>query len=193
MTLGWLPPIRQALETLCAAHAVPLGVPVGWIEVESGGLMREVTTLDERGYFQLTPEESNLLGIDHQRQSYDSSYSMACGFKLMDYYRGRVAVICAGVGAVSKPGTEFCWRLVKLAHSMGQGATRAILHDAQTVGACETWESLRAFAVQRNALYLHQLRHSTAKWFGLVDRVFDIGKPYGLEQLLCSTPVGMPP
>ncbi|MGH8276567.1 MAG: hypothetical protein ACRETH_07710, partial [Steroidobacteraceae bacterium] len=124
----WLPKIREPLESLCAAWQVPLGLAVGWIEVESGGRMSEVTSLDERGFFQLMPDESKDMAIDHQRLSTDALYSLSSGFKLIDYYRRVVKRICFEAGEpYIQPVTESGLRLVMLALSMGSGATRSII------------------------------------------------------------------
>ncbi len=183
----WLPSLREQLESLRAAWTVPLGVPVGWIEVESGGRLGEVTSLDERGYFQLLPEESMDLGLNHARLSTDSAYSLSAGFKLIEYYRHQVTRICATVGADGyvRTGSEYHWRLVKFAHSIGQGAARIILDDAVKFNSAISWDMLKSYALQHDADYTVRLKHSPAKWFALVDRMFSIGAPYGVEMLQC--------
>jgi hypothetical protein len=190
MTGTWLAPLRPAIENMCSAWRVPLGVVVGWIEVESGGRLRETTSLGERGYFQLTPAESQDLGLQHARLSTDSLYSLSAGFKLIDYYRKIIARLLILRQPAIVSGSEYFWRLVKLAHTMGQGATSTILVDAFAAGQGSSWEALRQFALQNEAHYLQTLKHSPAKWFPFIDRMFQIGAPYGLDS--SSLPSGPP-
>jgi hypothetical protein len=193
MVEKWLPKLRPALESLCAAWGVPLGVAVGWIEAESGGRIDEVTSLGERGYFQLLPEESSDLGLQHVRLTSDSAYSLSAGFKLMTYYQRAVVRIVTGAGCdYVRAGSEYQWRLVKLAHSMGQGALKVIFADAVKSNSVVSWDMLRSFAVQHETDYVSRLRHSPTKWFALVDRVFTTGAPFGVEHLLAPTPAGTP-
>lgn len=182
----WIPRYRFAIEQLCAAWGVPVGLAVGWIETESGGRIGEVTSLDERGLFQLMPDESKQLGIDHQRLSTDASYSLAAGMRLIDSYRNFVRRTCAQTGAVVILGSEYEWRLVKLSHSMGMGSVKTILGEAVENSAAASWEALQAFALGRDADYLHRLHHAPSKWFPFVQRVFEIGAPYGTALPICE-------
>lgn len=179
---SWLPKLRPQLQSLCNAWLVPLGVPVGWIQVESGGRLDEVTTLKERGYFQLMPSESADLGLQHERLTTDSMYSLSAGFKLINYYSRAIGRVCR-IGGIEyvRPGTEYHWRLVKLGHSMGLGATQRILLDAAKEHATISWDVLKAYALQNDAALTQKTKHSPAKWFPFIDRMFAIGQPYGLD------------
>lgn len=184
MSNDWLPKLRPALESLCSAWTVPLGVAVGWIQVESGGRLAEVTTLGERGYFQLMPSESKDLGVQHERLTTDSMYSLSSGFKLLNYYSRSIGRMLRIAGIECVPvGSEYHWRLCKLAHSMGLGATRTIVSDAAEAKRISSWEELRTFALDNDEVLLKKTKHAPSKWFALVDRVFVIGAPLGVERL----------
>jgi len=179
MSLAWLKQIQKQLELLAIAWEVPLGVAVGWIQAESGGRLGEVTRLDERGYFQLLPEESKDLGIDHQRLSTDAIYSLAQGFRLVDYYSHQVDRFAYAAGLRVEKGSEYHWRLAKLAHSIGQGACKQMIIQAARL-RLEGWTAFATYFLAHDAEYTAKFKHSPVKWIGLVDRVFEIGRPYGL-------------
>lgn len=178
--MKWLQPVRQQLEALSQAWKVPLGVAVGWIQVESGGRVGEVTSLGERGYFQLLPEESKDLHIEHERLSTDQVYSLVSGFRLITYYSARIEAFTYATGLRVQPGSEFYWRLVKLAHSIGQGACKVMMTDAAHQHI-DNWAAFAAFFLEHDAEYTKRLRHSPLKWVRLVDRMFEIGRPFGVS------------
>jgi len=185
----WLPKLRPRLETLCLEHGVPLGVAVGWIQKESGGRLSETTSYDERGYFQLMPEESKDLGLDHARLSTDSDYSLEAGFTLIASYNRRVLKAASHASITDQRvrafldtphGTEYRFRLVKFFHSIGGGAAKAIFLDALIDQAADSWAALSIYAMERDDQYLHELKHRPSKWIGLVNEMFKIGEPYGI-------------
>lgn len=166
-----LPQLQQAAQS----SGVPLGLLVGWIAKESGGRLGETTKYDERGLFQLMPAESQALGVDHQRLSTDPVYSINGGLALIARYMGE-----AGKLGVAQKGTTYFWRLTKLLHTMGTGATKKIIEAAKAAGVAGSWESLRNYAVAHDSELLHTTKHSPAKWFPLVDAVFEVGAPFGV-------------
>ena len=83
---GWkrVDALLDKLRGLSQSTGIPLGLMVGWIAKESGGRLavfsqpgKGDTSMDERGYWQLTPEESKTLGLDHARLSVDADYSLS--------------------------------------------------------------------------------------------------------------------
>lgn len=166
--------ILGKLKAAATAAGIPLGVLVGWIARESGGKLEEVTKLDERGLFQLMPSESQRLGLDHQRLSTDVDYSIAGGIKLIQAYMADVSAL-----GVALAGSSYFWRLVKLCHTMGSGATRSIVAAAKAAGAARSWDSLESFALDHDKDILAATHHSPKKWFPLVDAVADVGAPFG--------------
>jgi hypothetical protein len=82
----------------------------GWVEQESDGKITSWTYLDERGYMQLIPEESENICIDHLRLSWDWNYSFAQG---LVYIRNYMKLIDR-LGF--NKSTDLYWRMVKLCH-----------------------------------------------------------------------------
>lgn len=190
---SWLPKLRGPIEQLCAAQGVPVGVPVAWVDVESGGRLDEVTSLDERGYFQIFPDESKDLGLDHQRLTTDSTYSLVSGFKVVNYYSAALKRLYGATGATYIiAGSEYHWRMVKLGHSMGLGCVREMLRDAVNNNSTISWDMFKSWCLGHDAEYLHRLKHAPSKWFPFVDRWATIGAPYGLSLGLCEGPAQPP-
>lgn len=165
-----LPDLKQA----ATSSGIPLGLLVGWIAKESGGRLDDVTSLGERGLFQLFPDESKQLGIDHQRLSTDLTYSINAGLALIGHYMGIVSRM-----DVAPNGSSYFWRMVKLAHSMGSGAVAKIVAAAKAAGATGSWATLERYALDHNAELLHATKHSPSKWFPFVDDVARVGAPFG--------------
>lgn len=166
--------ILSELRKAAESSGIPLGLLVGWIAKESGGRLADTTKYDERGYFQLMPDESKRLGLDHQRLSTDSVYSINGGLLLIGLYMKAVEAL-----GVAKPGSAYFWKLVKLAHSMGSGAMKQVVQAAQAVGDASTWSALEQYAEDHDAEMLHLTKHSPAKWFPFVDKVYAVGAPFG--------------
>jgi hypothetical protein len=166
--------ILDELKKAAQASGIPLGVIVGWIAKESGGRLDDVTKYDERGYFQLMPDESKTIGYDHQRLSTDPVYSINAGLALIGKYMGDVDKF-----AVAPRGSSYYWRLVKLAHSMGSGAVKKIIDEAKAAGAAGSWESLERYATANDSHFLSTTKHSPIKWFPFVDTVYNVGAPFG--------------
>jgi hypothetical protein len=149
---------------------------IAWIAKESGGRLNDTTSLDERGYFQLMPSESKTIGVDHQRLSTDSDYSIDAGVKLIWKYMGLITDL-----NVARMGTSYFWRLVKLAHSMGSGQTKKVVNAAKAAGSAGSWNDLESFALD-----MKLNGPQPKKWFPFVDLIYKLGKPFGFgsEQTL---------
>lgn len=180
------PLVDKILSTLTRASdssQIPLGVLVGWIAKESRGKLDEVTWLDERGIFQIHPDESKKvrdpetkqIGIDHKRLSTDLVYSINCGLSLIAKYMGLVDDL-----GVAQKGSEYYWRLVKLAHTMGSRATKKIVDQAKAAGEARTWARLREWSLANEKELFKQVKHSPTKWMPFVDKIFAVGKPFGV-------------
>lgn len=161
--------ILGALRAAARAAGIPLGLMVGWIAKESGGKLSDTTSLDERGYFQLMPAESKSLGVDHQRLSTDSDYSIHAGVLLIQHYQKDVDAL-----GVAPAGSAYYWMLVKLGHSMGSGQLKKVVKAAQAAGQADSWAALELFAIQMKIN-----GPQPKKWFPFVDTVYSVGKPFG--------------
>ena len=163
--------ILGKLQSVAQATGIPLGLLVGWIAKESGGKLADHTSLDERGYFQLMPAESKSIGVDHERLSTDSDYSIDAGIKLIRRYQSSVNDLNL---AAAPAGSSFYWKLVKLGHSMGAGQMRKVVSAAKDAGQAKSWEQLEQFAIGMSIR-----GPQPKKWFPFVDSVYKIGQPFG--------------
>ncbi len=174
--------ILGALKRASASANLPLGLLVGWVAKESNGFLATKpqpgpgdTKLDERGYFQLTPEETRTIAKtdsrfgDHQRLGADSDYSINAGLALIGHYAGIVSRF-----GVAQPGSSYFYRLVKLAHSMGSGQTKKVVEAAKKAGRAGSWDALQAFA-----LGMRLMGPQPKKWFPFVDKIYAVGRPFG--------------
>lgn len=183
----WLPPLQPQISDLCVKNKVPLGVPVSWIQKESGGDNTEVTSRDERGFFQLDPRESKDLKLDHQRLTTDPVYSIEAGFVLMNYHRKCVA----GYKLPDlDPTSEYAWRLVKFSHCIGAGASKVITLDALKAGMAGNWGTLSMWCGSNVAYYEGKKYSNPVHWCDFINEMFMLGEPYGVSG---SGPIVLPP
>jgi hypothetical protein len=175
-------PLRQrfaALVPLLDRYRgdLPLEFLLGWTSVESGGRIDETTKppLDERGFFQVSREESrdHRPPFDHLRISSDPDYSVQAGLELVRYYvklaRQRFPWIPAG--------SDLFWRVVKLQHAMGSGLSATLLGRMRARGIEITWDAIKRFELSPEGVTLHPLMRVDPGRFGRnVDRVFNDGR-----------------
>ncbi len=162
-----LPQLRAASQT----SGIPLGLMVGWIAKESGGKLSSHTSLDERGLYQLMPDESKSLGLDHARLSTDSDYNVnVAGPAIVGKY-----MAAADKLGVAPKSSSYYWRLVKLGHAMGSGQVAKVVAAAKAAGRAGSWDDLES-----HALGMHINGPQPKKWFPLVDDVYKIGRQFGM-------------
>lgn len=122
---------------------IPLEFLLGWIDVESAWVLEPPSVTCERGFFQLYPEDSVALNLDHDRIGTDPGYSIQSGVPFINRARKQIerAVRAFGVPRNS----DLYWRLVKLWHWIPSGPEKILASmSAQGVKPAD-WEAVRAF------------------------------------------------
>lgn len=157
---------------------IPLEFLLGWIAVESSGRMDVVTRppLDERGFFQVSRDESAQLKLDHARLTTDPDYSVQAGIQLVRRY----ARLARARYPWAEPGSELFWRMVKLQHAMGGPLTRRLVSSMQQGHLPMTWEAIKRYEVS-DGPRLHRLLNPRdaarrGRFTQNVDKVFRLGR-----------------
>lgn len=173
--LGYVPNLIPVLGD------VPARLPLGWMEVESGGRIGDVTTGafegGELGLFQMSPDERRRFNVDDQLLLTDPDYAVAKGIEMIRGYGGDVER--AGVPY----GSEVYWFLTKFFHGIGSGAARKVVQQyiAEAGGPPQTIEDITSYAVGLGYIS----GHSVAKWIDNAQRVWNEG---GTIALLAKIP-----
>ncbi len=128
---------------------IPLSFILAWIKIESDGDITVIPKyepgtedLNERGYFQISIEESKKQGFQHQRLTYDPAYSVQAGIKLINYYANAVRAL--GVADTS----PIFWRFVKLWHAASGIATYAVRFAKEKNLPLYDWEAFKKFILE---------------------------------------------
>jgi len=130
---------------------IPAEYLLGWITVESGGKLGDLTKICERGYFQVHPEESQDLKLDHDRLSTDPAYSVEGGIKLVRKYAAGVQSL-AGQFNLNNKDTDLFWGLVKLRHWIPSAPARILTQMRRDGVAVTDWNSVRQYVRSKPAL-----------------------------------------
>lgn len=152
---------------------IPLDFLLGWVAVESGARVDDRTSLDERGFFQIHPDESRDRHFDHLRLSSDPDYSVRAGIENVRYYAALARRRFPSVPA----GSELFWRIVKLQHAMGSGLAKQLLDGLSATGVPLTWEAIERYEITDGPRLHRLLRVRPLGRFGHnVDEVFTRGR-----------------
>jgi peptidoglycan hydrolase-like protein with peptidoglycan-binding domain len=125
------------------AGDIPAEYLLGWITVESGAKLGDLTKICERGYFQVHPEESQDLKLDHDRLSTDPAYSVEGGIKLVRKYAAGIESLLRRPGAGEQ--ADFFWALVKLRHWIPSAPVRILTQMRKKSVPVTDWSSVRNF------------------------------------------------
>lgn len=172
-----LPLLKKASDT----SGIPLGLLVAWVIHESRGHIGETTSMDERGVFQLSPDESKSLGLDHKRLSTDMQYSIDGGIQAITR-KYRPAARALGV---APEGSSYFWLLTKAGHTMGSGQTKKIVESAKSAGEAGSWAAL-----EKHALGMSINGPQPKKWFPFLDKIYHTGLPWGFGSDAGASMVG---
>jgi peptidoglycan hydrolase-like protein with peptidoglycan-binding domain len=158
----------KPLVPLLSRHRgdIPMYLLLGWVAHESGGRLDVITRLNERGYFQIHPDESRTLVIDHARLSVDPEYSIVQGIALVRHR-------ASGANRIGfAPGTDLYWRVAKLLHWLPAGVN-AIVSLMKKQGFKPTsWEQFKQFTMDHRKEVLEALERKYGKK-NLVDTGWD--------------------
>jgi hypothetical protein len=128
---------------------IPIAFILAWIKIESDGDITVIPKyapgdkdLNERGYFQISIEESEKQGFQHWRLSYDPAYSVQAGIKLVNYYANSVRAL-----GVSDSNPIF-WRFVKFWHAASGIATYAVRFAKEKNFPLYDWEAFKKFILE---------------------------------------------
>ncbi|HEY5747698.1 MAG TPA: hypothetical protein VIU12_16600 [Chryseolinea sp.] len=166
------PPVKQAnwvatLTPLLEKYRgdIPLYFLLGWISIESGGRIEVTTYLNERGYFQIHPDESKMLKIaDHNRLSTDRDFSIQAGIQLVNFLRRLSAGVANTLGF--QKDSSLYWHVVKLHHWLPLGV-KSIMDEMTSQSFKPTnWTAFREFVVANSEKIKQRIKKGNKK--GLV-------------------------
>ncbi|MEP7342386.1 MAG: penicillin-insensitive murein endopeptidase [Acidobacteriota bacterium] len=149
-TLPCGPTGEQELIKLLNKHRgdIPLHFLLGWIKVESGLRLDSLTSLCERGYFQIHPDESKDRRWNHEPLSYDPDYSIVQGIKLVHEMAKKTEALGKKYGFTKQ--NDIFWGLVKLHHWI-PSAPAKILEAMNRSGVRPlTWQSIEQYIKKRS-------------------------------------------
>lgn len=176
--------LRPKVQRIALAAGMPTDFLLAWISEESDGSLRSVTSLNERGYFQimgphvangkavhLKDTEAGVIGLSvtdtgtgpsdtTARLSTDPDFSLQAGIKLVQYYR-RQANIVRDQQHLNWSEADM-WRLTKLEHNGTGFAITTVKAAAAALGRPPvSWEEMYT-AVKNTTSDVASLNNATA-------------------------------
>jgi hypothetical protein len=153
---------------------IPLEFLLGWIEVESGGIIGrpgEVSSLGERGYFQIHPDEwkdhgfaRKFAGRTMKDLSTDADFSIRAGIELVRVNRDAITTALRKFGF--SPGQDLFWHLVKLRHWSPVGINATLLHMKQNGFHPLNWDTFRAYMCANRLGIMQTMRKLAPRLLG---------------------------
>ena len=136
--------LRQVIDELDQHRGdIPREFLLGWMATESDGQVSTVSSLGERGYFQImwqSGEAKSQLGLterEFQRLSTDREFSIAKGVQLAETYRQYFLRKYPSV----PDGSDLLWRLTKGRHALPTALDKA-LDGLVKAGTGITWQAV---------------------------------------------------
>jgi subtilisin family serine protease len=164
--------LRQVIDQLDRYRGdLPREFLLGWMAVESDGKVATVSTLEERGYFQIMwqgGEAKAQLGLtsdEFRRLSTDREFSIEKGVQLAQAYRQHFLRKYPTV----LDGSDLLWRLTKGRHAL-PGALDQVLDRLVKAGAVITWQAVSQ-SLPKLARGVNRTLDYAAKLKPLADRV----------------------
>ena len=159
---------------------IPVRFAAGWIDVESSGNIKSTGSekLQEYGYFQISAEEDT--GSPHERLREDPQANLDEWLKLVSRYRHAVETM----GVTLDGDAELYWKLVKLYHQVGSGASHSLLsgYSDEFDGAPTSWASFRQYASDNP----YKDSEYTDRGLAGVDKLWSRGALYAIGETLVA-------
>ncbi len=155
------------------ATDIPLGFLLGWIQVESGGRLNDIShgAGREAGLFQVSEGEAKAIGADQDRIMQDRDYAIKTGIDLVRHHEKQLAPTITQLFA---QGSDLYWRLVFMGFVNGDAAVKELVRKLQASGQqINNWDDIMTWA-QYNSPYI--AGHSSAKWLPHIERSFNLAK-----------------
>lgn len=158
-------------------QSIPLSILIGWIQVESNGNLgsKGLASLDEKGLFQISKDESAAIGVDHSQVGNDVDFDIRTGIKLARYHAGKVDEALSQYPQMAQyfpKDSESYWKLAMFGFSAGDSTMRKLIGNMANSGeAFDSWEKILAFAAENPSGY----KHSPVKWLAHITKAEDLG------------------
>lgn len=156
---------------------IPLDFLLGWIAVESYGKIDVTTSLNERGYFQIHPDESKMLKItDHNRLSTDPEFSISGGISLIRNRGIQAGKIADSIGFAK--GSDLYWHIVKLLHWL-PGGVKIITDEMISQGFRPSdWDEYKNFVIRNQEKIKQTMRNRFGKVWDPLKGLANVDKLY---------------